>query len=123
MNSDVFNLSLLAAGLAFLGVIALSAIGGLLERSVKSEGEKRKFGKISMKLAFSLFVILCFSLVPVFVGVFVSLLPKAVPADVSFITGNDMLIVFAFWALMLAGIAIMLPEVKKELLGLADGTV
>jgi ABC-type sulfate transport system permease subunit len=114
MDGDVFNLGLLAAGLAFLGIIALSAIGGLLERSIKSEAEKKKFGKISVVLAFSLFVILCFSLVPVFVGVFVSLLKGAVPADIGFIEKNDMLIVFGFWAIIVIGLAIALPFMKKD---------
>ncbi len=114
MNSEVFNLGLLAAGLAFLGVIALSVIGWLLEKSMKNAEEKERFGKASVMVAFSLFIILCFSLVPVFVGVFVSLLKGAVPVDIGFVEENDMLLVFAFWAAIIIGFAIALPRMKKD---------
>ena len=114
MDSMVFNLGLLGAGLAFLGVIALSVIGGMLEKSMKSEGEKKEFGKTSAIIAFSLFIVICLALVPVFVGLFVSMLPKAVAADTSIIAENDMLIVFAFWAVIIIGFAIALPSMKKD---------
>jgi len=113
MDGMVFNLGLLGAGLGFLGVIALSVIGGLLEKSVKSEEEKKRFGKTSMIIAFTLFIVICFSVVPVFVGLFVSMLPKAVAADTSIIAENEMLIVFAFWAVIVIGFAIALPQMRK----------
>jgi len=113
MDSMVFNLGLLGAGVAFLGVIALSVIGGLLEKSVKSEEERKRLGKTSMIIAFTLFIAICFSVVPVFVGLFVSMLPDAVAADTSIIAENEMLIVFAFWAVIIIGLAIALPSMKK----------
>lgn len=113
MDSMVFNLGLLGAGLAFLGVIALSVIGGMLEKSVKSEEEKKRLGKTAVVIAFTLFIIICFSIVPVFVGLFVSMLPNAVAADTSIIAENDMLIVFGFWGIIIIGLAIALPFMKK----------
>jgi hypothetical protein len=114
MNELVFAAGCICAAGSFLMLILISVAGGVFERRIKDEAGRKKAERISLSIAFALFLILGFSMVPVMVGAFTYALPSVIPADVGFITGNDTLIVLAFWAAYLAGLVILLPEAKKE---------
>ncbi len=114
MDGLVFNISLLAAGLAFLGVIALSFFGGRMEKAAKDDEARKKMEKAMKKIAFALFLVIGFSAVPIAVGIFIYLLPKAVSADIGIIEKNYTLIVLASWAFMAVGFAIALPQMRKD---------
>jgi hypothetical protein len=114
MIQGLFYLSLVAVGLSILGFIALSIFGGILEKSIKDGAKKDRFERTVKKIAFTLFLILGFSIVPVMVGIFFPLLQNVVPIDISFLADNDMLLVAAAWAIYIIGLVILLPEVKKD---------
>ncbi len=114
MDETLFLLGLLGCGLAILGFIALSVAGFLIERNDGAGAARKRFGRAAALSAFALFLLLGISVVPLLVGVFVPMLKESVPADISIIEDNDMLIVFFFWAIMIAGIVIALPAMRKS---------
>lgn|SRR5512143_2243025 len=113
MDSWIFSLSLIVAGACFVSFIAISLLGSFIEKRL-STPSRQKAEAMMMKLSFALFLILGFSLVPVMVGVFITLLKLAVPLPIGLLEENDMLIVYLFWAVYLAGLAIAFPSMKAS---------
>jgi ABC-type Fe3+ transport system permease subunit len=113
MDNWIFNLALFASAACMGLFIILSVAGGILERSERGGTVKRGYEKPMLVLAFALFILLCFSVVPVIVGVFFPILQSVVPVDISIISENDMLFVYAFWAIIIVGFAIALPSMRE----------
>ncbi|MCI0503089.1 hypothetical protein L0Y65_00085 [Candidatus Micrarchaeota archaeon] len=116
MIKAVFDFSVIAALSCIAGFIILSIAGSILEKRLKGEANA-KAERMFKTLAFALFLILGFSMVPIMVGLFIPALGQVVPIRIDFLEQNDMLIVYAAWAVYAIGLAIAWPEAKKEFFG------
>ncbi|MEW6722643.1 MAG: hypothetical protein AB1324_05260 [Candidatus Micrarchaeota archaeon] len=105
MEGWLFTAGLIGAAGSFVATIVLSL-------AVRAVGERAE--RLAKPIALFLFLVLGFSIVPVFVGLFVAGAGHVIPVPLDWLEKNDTLIVLVFWAVFLLGLIVAYPAMVKD---------
>jgi hypothetical protein len=119
MFSNIKIFALTAAGI-FVLVITLSVLGSMLEQSDSRFAAEWKaiFEKNSSAVFGTLFFLLCFTIVPVILRVFVRLQTWIGNTElplVKFLQQHEYTVTYVVWGIMAVFILIMLPTIIKDM--------
>lgn len=116
MNTKIFLIILASA----FGLIIFSAIvGGVLESSGKLTVEAiGSTGITAIKIYFfALFCIMCFTLVPIFIRLFIVMQIKIGNGEfflIKWFQENEQGIIYGFWSLIVIGLCLSIPVAIKD---------
>ncbi len=106
------------AGTAFFGMILFAIGTNLFAKKIEARGPayEAKISRLIKIVMFIFFVILGFSIVPIFVKYFTDALPSVITQSTLpvLLRDNAMMLVYVFWGIYVIGLAIAVPASIKD---------